>query len=96
MKFVMILTAFLFYNFSAISQTEQKKSASKTTKTTKSTNKRLKSVLNNPSGPGIENTGTKDIDVKRNDTTQNAGGSTKAGTRKKTRVTKNSGTKRKS
>ncbi len=62
---------------------------------TKSTNKRLKSVTNSHSGPGIENTGTTDIDVKENDSTKNKSAKTKAGTRTKTTVTKSSGTKKK-
>ncbi len=93
MKFVIILAAFLLHSLSAISQTSSK---SKTTKTTKSTNKKLKSVTNNHSGPGIENTGTTDVDVKQNDSTGNKSAKTKAGTRTNITVTKSSGTKKKS
>jgi hypothetical protein len=97
MRLVIILTAFFFYNLCAISQTRQpaNSSKSKTTKTAKSTNERLKSVTESHSGPGIENTGTTDIDVKTTDGKQSKSAKTKTGTGPKTTAGKSSTTKKK-
>lgn len=97
MKLVIILTAFFFYNLCAAGQTKEpgNSSKSKTSKTAKSTKQRLKSVTHSHSGPGIENTGTTDIDVKTNDSAQSKSAKTKAGSRAKTAAGKSSANRKK-